>query len=78
MKKKGVARVLSLLPAIESVVTFILTEDMTQDMQLVDKWTILMVAFLAVNGILAVLSKKRKKDEDDDQSGQNGSQTANA
>ena len=76
MKKKGVARVLSLLPAVASIITFILTEDMSLPMVLVDKWTILMVAFLAVNVILAILSKKRKKDEDDEDQSGNQNQTA--
>ena len=50
---KGAARLLSLIPAIAGIVTFILTEDMSAKMQMVDSWTILMVIFLVINIIIA-------------------------
>ena len=62
-KKKGIFRLLSILPAIGGIVLSLLTENMHNPMRLVDDWTIWMAVILLVNVVLAVLSKKRKKDE---------------
>ena len=59
-------RILSLIPGIGSVIVFFLTEDMSQPMVMVDKWTILMVVLLIVTIVMAVLSKKTKKDADEE------------
>ena len=67
IKKKGVARVLSLIPAIGGIILFILTEDMDLPMRLVDKWTIWMALILLVNVVIAIASKKKKKEEDEDE-----------
>ena len=68
--KKGIARLLSLIPAIAAVVTFLLTEDMSLPRVMTDKWTLLMVVSLVVNIILAIIAHKTK-DEDSTQNGQN-------
>ena len=68
--KKGIARLLSLIPAIAAVVTFLLTEDMSLPRVMTDKWTLLMVVYLVVNVILAVIAHKTK-DEENKQNGQN-------
>ncbi len=66
VKRKGFARVFSLLPAIVAIVTFFLTEDMTQPMVIVDNWTILMLAFALIQVVVAFLSRKTTKTESDD------------
>lgn len=58
LKRKTLIRSLSLLPAAVSVVCFILTENITNPMVLVDKWTLWMAVFAVANVALAVLSKK--------------------
>ena len=63
MKKHGLVRVLSILPAIAAIVVFFLTENMANPMRMVDDWTLLMAVFFAANIILAVLSKKNREDE---------------
>ena len=61
---KGAARLLSLIPAIAGIITFILTENMSGKMQIVDKWTILMVVFLVINIILAAAAGQKKGGSD--------------
>ncbi len=67
LKRKGLMRILSLIPAIGSVIFFILTEDMRLPMIMVDKWTPWMVAILVVSILLAIFSKKTKKDAEEEQ-----------
>ena len=55
-------RLASTVPAAGSVVALLLTEDFTAKMALTDKWTIMMVGILAVNVVLAFLSKKKKEE----------------
>ena len=66
IKRNRLLKILSILPALAAIITFILTEDMTQPMVLVDKWTILMVIYLLVDLILGILSKKKKEEPEDD------------
>ena len=47
------------IPAVGSIVAFLLTENMKNPMILVDKWTILMVALLAANAGLTFWGKKK-------------------
>ena len=67
LKRKGIFRLLSIIPAVAALITFILTEDITQPMIMVDKWTILMVIFAVVSVILIFLSKKSTKDGEDEE-----------
>ena len=60
-------RLLRLIPAIGSVVAFILTEDMSAKMQMVDKWTLMMVIILAIEVALAAFSKKTTDDGEEEQ-----------
>jgi uncharacterized repeat protein (TIGR02543 family) len=66
-KRRTICRILSIIPAVASVIIFCLTENIKNPMILVDKWTVLMIVLLIVNIILAFFSKKKKKDEDDDE-----------
>ena len=43
LKRKGLIRLLSILPALLAVITFMLTENMRNPMVFVDKWTLLML-----------------------------------
>lgn len=64
LKRKTLVRGLSLLPAAASVVCFVLTENITNPMVLIDKWTLWMVVFATANAALAVLSKKTRQQAD--------------
>lgn len=61
-KNKGFARVFSILPAVFGVILFILTEDMTTPMIIIDRWTLAMVLIFLVQVFVAIQS--RKKDEE--------------
>ncbi len=64
LKRKGLVRLLSILPAVIAVITFILTEDMRNPMILVDKWTLLMLLYAVVNVVLAFFSIKKREVEE--------------
>ena len=66
-KRRGIVRLCSLIPAVGGIVTFLLTEDMGAKMAFVDKWTVLMAVILAVNVVLAILSRKKTEKPDDQQ-----------
>ncbi len=57
-KRKGGYRILSVIVMIVSIITFILTEDMTQPMILIDKWTLLMAVYAVIQLVVARLSRK--------------------
>ncbi len=65
-KRHRLAKILGLIPAIAAIVTFIFTEDMTQKMVLIDKWTLLMVVYLIADLLLAFFAKTKKEEPDDD------------
>ena len=64
LKRKGLVRLLSILPAVFAVITFILTEDMRNPMILVDRWTLLMLLYAVVNVALAFFSIKKREEEE--------------
>ena len=61
-KRRGQYRLACAAPAAASLIAFFLTEDLSRQMHMIDKWTPLMVVFLAATAVLAFLSGK-KKDE---------------
>lgn len=61
------SKLLGLIPSVASIVTFLLTEDMSSKMVLTDKWTLLMVAMLGVNAILAFVTKNKKQENEEEQ-----------
>jgi len=65
-KRKGVARLASIVPAVGSIIAFIITEDMTNPMALTDRWTILMAVILLVQAVIAILAKKSVEDDSDE------------
>ena len=54
---------LSLLITVISAVVFILTEDLTKTMVLVDRWTLLMLLILGIQLIVYLLATRRRKDD---------------
>ena len=65
VKRKGVTRVLSLIPAIGSIIAFLLTENMRNPMVFVDRWTWLMVLIALVQVIVCIFTRKEKEEPDD-------------
>ena len=60
-------KIVSAIDAIVAVVAFILTEDITQKMVMVDKWTILMVV-IAVVGVVSMYFARKWHEEDEETS----------
>jgi preprotein translocase subunit SecG len=60
MKK---SKLLGVLPAAASIVTFILTEDMCLPMAMTDRWTVLMAVFFIAGLALAWATRRGKSDE---------------
>ena len=56
----------SLVPAIASVVLFVLTQDLTQPMVIFDVWSLAFAIIAIVNIILTIASHKKKTDDDDE------------
>ena len=65
VKRKGVTRVLGLIPAIGSIIAFLLTENMRNPMVFVDRWTWLMVLIALVQVIVCIFARKEKEEPDD-------------
>lgn len=59
-KRKGLLRLISLIPAISSIVMFILTQNMSLPMIMVDNWTIWMAVIAGIQIALAIFSSKDK------------------
>ncbi|MBE6019009.1 MAG: hypothetical protein E7230_01525 [Clostridiales bacterium] len=66
-KKMLAAKIAGALAGVAAPITFILTEDMSLPMALVDKWTVLMVIMLVVQIVAAVFNKKASELDDDDE-----------
>ena len=66
LKRKGIFRVLSILPGIGGIIAFILTENMNNPMIFADQWTLLMIVIAFVQAIFTIFSVKKRKDKDDE------------
>lgn len=66
---RGIKRfkIYSILIGIISIIVFILTEDMTLPMILIDKWTILMAVFTIIEIINIFIIRYKSKEEDEDE-----------
>ena len=64
LRKRRKNKVWDLVPAVGSVVAFILTEDMRLPMTWVDKWTILMVVILLISGAVGYMTRLKEKKEE--------------
>ena len=69
--KKGLWRLISIIPALIAIIVFIFTEDMTLPMIFVDKWTLLHVVIALVQVVVMVLCKKKKDENDEDENAAN-------
>ena len=69
--KKGLWRLISIIPALIAIIVFIFTEDMTLPMIFVDKWTILHVVIALVQVVVMVLCKKKKDENNEDENAAN-------
>ena len=69
-KRHLILRIVTCVLAVASIVVFILTEDMSLKMALVDKWTILM-GVLAVAGIVTSIFSRKTKNNDEDEASVN-------
>jgi len=70
IKRHRVMRVLSLIPAIGSIVLFVLTQDMTQVPVIFDQWAIVFGIIAVVNIVLTIVSRKKNPDDGDTQDAQ--------
>ncbi len=61
------SKFLGLIPAIISIIVFILKEDMRNPMVWIDRYTILMIIIMIVNLLLAFVTRNRKKDEEEEE-----------
>ena len=53
------------IPAIGSIIAFLLTENMRNPMVFVDRWTWLMVLIALVQVIVCIFARKEKEEPDD-------------
>ena len=60
IKRRGFARLLSVIPAVAAIIVFILTQDMRNPMAMTDRWTWLMAAIAAVQLIVALFAIKKR------------------
>lgn len=65
-RRHGLMRLVSLMPAIASVIAFLLTEDMRLPMVFADKWTLLMAIIALVELAVMFLARKNWEDQGDD------------
>ncbi len=63
LKRRKTWKVVSAFTAIVSMIVFVLTEDMTLPMILVDRWTLLMLVFTGINIVSLVYGRKFHEEE---------------
>ena len=66
-KKRRKSKFLGIIPAVGSVIAFILTEDMRLPMTLVDKWTFLMLVILFIGLATAFFTSNKKQEKEDEE-----------
>ena len=64
-KKGRIAKIGAAAVAVAAIVTFLLTEDMSQNMVMVDKWTLLMGLYAIGDGIFTYNARKGKDEEEE-------------
>ena len=65
-KKMLAAKIAGAVAGVAAPITFILTEDMSLPMAMIDKWTLLMLVMLAAQVVTAILNKKASELDDED------------
>ncbi len=64
LRRKGLIRLLSIIPTVVAIVLFLLTENMSNPMILTDQWTVLMAVIAIAQIVVAFFAtKSRKKDK---------------
>ncbi|MBQ5804827.1 MAG: hypothetical protein IIW22_03505 [Erysipelotrichaceae bacterium] len=66
--RRNTSKLFGLVPAILSVIIFLLTEDMRNRMILADRYTVLMILIAAISLVLAYLTRNRKEEDENEQS----------
>ena len=66
-KKMLAAKIAGAVAGVVAPIVFFLTEDMSLPMQMIDKWTLLMVVFLAAQIVAAVFNKKASELDDEEE-----------
>ncbi len=59
------SKFLGLIPAIVSIIFFILTEDMRNPMTLIDRYTLLMIIIAITNIVLAIITRNKKEKDNE-------------
>ena len=65
LKRHGLIRILSILPVILAVITFIWKENMRNPLIFIDRWTILMLLYMVINITLAVFAVKKREEKEE-------------
>jgi uncharacterized repeat protein (TIGR02543 family) len=66
IKRKGVARIISLIPGIGGIIVFLLTEPWwVPYVVFTDVWTWLMIVIFAAQIVVAIFARKKKEEKDD-------------
>lgn len=60
IKNKPIKRMISVIVAILTAIIFLITEDMSLPMVLIDQWTLLMIVLLVIQIIITILCKHKK------------------
>jgi uncharacterized repeat protein (TIGR02543 family) len=68
VKRRGAARIISLIPGIGGIIAFLLTEPWwVNNIVFTDMWTWLMIVIFAAQVVVAILSRRKKEEEEDGQ-----------
>jgi uncharacterized Tic20 family protein len=63
-RKRLAVRIVSLIAAVIAIIVFLVTEDMTQPMQMVDLWTIVHAVIFVIQIVLTIVATRKKSDDD--------------
>ncbi len=67
LKRKGGFRVFSIIPMLGAIILFILTQDLTLPMTLVDTWTIFFAVIALIQTLTMILSRKKRVEDEDEE-----------
>ena len=70
IKNRMIGRIISIVVAIVTGFVFLITEDMSLPMVLVDKWTLIMIAFLTLQLIIMILCKHKEEEIEEEYEGE--------
>ncbi len=65
IKRRGIVRALSIIPMIGAIILFVLTQDMTLPMVIVDEWTIIFAAITLIQAGVMFLSRKKVEEAEE-------------